>query len=67
MSAYRCYFLDAADRFIGPAIMIEASHDDAAIEHAKRMCAGRPKCVGFELWLGVQRIGRRDVNPDVPA
>ena len=57
MSVYRCYLINANGRIAGPATAFEASHDDDALAHAKRLCDGNPKCTGVELWCGAQRIG----------
>lgn len=57
MSFYRCYFIDANGRIAGPPAAFDASHDDEALAHARRLCDARPQCAGIELWCGAQRIG----------
>lgn len=57
VSTYRCYFIDANGRIARPAVAFEASHDDKALEHVRRLCDEDPQCVGVELWCGAQQVG----------
>ena len=57
MSLYRCFLINAENHIIEPATEIEASHDDAAIAHARRLCENRPECADVEVWCGAKRVG----------
>jgi hypothetical protein len=49
---YRAYQLSTDDRIAGPAAIIEADNDAAAIEHAEQLVDGHD----IELWQGPRLI-----------
>ena len=57
MAVYRCYFINGENHITEAPTIIEASHDEAAIEEAQRMRDSRPQCASVEIWCGTQRVG----------
>lgn len=65
MLLYRCYFLSADNR-ISDVVTFEGAHDQAALEHARRLFASQDIYHGFELWETDRLIHAR-LPPTRPA
>jgi hypothetical protein len=53
MTDYKIYRLDAAQRIVSPALIMQRETDDAVIEAIKRQMAGQ----SVEIWDGQRCVG----------
>ena len=62
--AYRCFLLDDASHFLGPAEIINAPDDGTATAQAMNLCKGRKSCAVIELWCGDRLVARLKASED---
>lgn len=58
MPLYRCYFLDENEHVLAPPDVIDAPHDQAAIEQARAAYESHTGCALVGVWAGDRRVAR---------